>query len=154
MKTLAGILLLLSGVLLVGCQPEDQTPGLWLSGNHVETFPEDWSFSNEFGEISIEVGTPYFIPHSVTIWCVEVDGDLYIAAASAADKNWPGWVDADPNVVLKVGENVYEAKLETIKDMALLKPVQGAYVAKYNLGEGTPFQSGSKYWRVTAPDAG
>ena len=150
---IVGFFLLLTVVVLVGCEPEDQTPGMWLSGNHVETFPADWSFSNEFREIAIEVATPYFIPHSVTIWCVEVDGGLFVAAASAAEKNWPSWVIDDPEVVLKIGENVYEAMLVPIDDSAELESVQAAYVAKYKLVGGSPFQSGSKYWSV-APSGG
>ena len=146
--------LLLPIVFLIGCEPENQKPGLWLSGTTVAAFPDDWSFSNDFGEIAIEVATPYFIPHSVTIWCVEVDGDLFVAAAAADTKKWPGWVDDDPEVVLKIGEKVYEANLVPIEDSPELDGVRAAYVAKYDLGEGSPFQPGTKYWSVQPPSTG
>ncbi|MFB3105747.1 MAG: hypothetical protein ACE1ZA_12620, partial [Pseudomonadales bacterium] len=115
---------------------------------------DDWSFSDDFQEIAIEVGTPYFIPHSVTIWCVEVNGDLFVAAAAADAKNWPGWVDDDPGVVLKIGEKVYKANLVPMENSGEIDRVRVAYVAKYDLGEGSPFQPGTKYWRVTPRDAG
>ena len=154
MKTFAGFALVLTVFMLFGCEPENRTPGLWLSGEHVETFPDDWSFSNDFREIAIEVGTPYFVPHSVTIWCVEVNGDLFLAAAAADTKNWPGWVDDDPEVVLKIGEKVYQTNLVPMENSAEIDRVRVAYVAKYNLEEGSPFQPGTKYWRVMPPDAG
>ena len=145
---------MLSGFLLFGCEPENRTPGLWLSGEYVETFPDDWSFSNKFREIAIEVDTPYLIPHSVTIWCVEVEGDLFVAAAAADTKRWPGWVIDDPDVVLKIDEKVYEATLVPIESTAEIDRVRAAYVAKYDLGEGSPFQPGTRYWSVMPPGAG
>ena len=154
MNRFARFAFLLPVFFLLGCEPEGQTPGLWLSGTYVETFPDDWSFSNDFSEIAIEVATPYFLPHSVTIWCVEVEGDLFLAAAAADSKNWPGWVDDDPDVVLKIGEEVYEATLVPMENSPELDRVRAAYVAKYNLGEGSPFQPSSKYWSVTPPGAG
>ncbi len=154
MKIFARFTLLVAVFMMFGCEPEDQTPGLWLSGEPVETFPDDWSFSNDFQLIAIEVGTPYFMPHSVTIWCVEVDGDLYVAAAAADSKNWPGWIDDDPDVVLKIGEKVYETRLEPIENSTEIDGVRAAYVAKYNLGEGSPFQPGTRYWSVQPPESG
>ena len=140
-------------VPLAACQPEDRTPGLWLRGEVVEAFPSDWSFSNAHGEIAIEVATPYLVPHSVTIWCAEVDGTLYVAAARAAEKNWPGWVDDDPDVVLKIGEQVYRVRLEGVANEQALVGVSRAYAVKYKLGDDSPLQPGTRYWRV-APRTG
>ena len=72
MKTFTGFALVLLVFMLLGCEPENQTPGLWLSATYVETFPDNWSFSNNFQEIAIEVGTPYFIPHSTDQSCFRI----------------------------------------------------------------------------------
>jgi len=152
-KTFARFVLMLPVLMLLGCEPVDQTPGMWLSGEQVEDFPADWSFSNNFQLIAVEVGTPYLIAHSVTIWCVEVNGDLFLGASAADSKNWPGWVDDDPNVVLKIGEKVYETRLESVENSTEIDRVRAAYVVKYNLGEGSPFQPGTRYWSVEPPDS-
>ena len=66
----AGCTAMLVVILMAGCEPEDTSPGLWLSGES-KPFAEDWRFTDEHGEIAIEVSSPYFLPHSVTIWCAD-----------------------------------------------------------------------------------
>ena len=38
--------------LLLGCEPQDRRPGLWLSGEVAST-PADWNFTNEHMEIFV-----------------------------------------------------------------------------------------------------
>lgn len=139
---------LLSVALLLGaCDPSDRRPGLWLTGEVADGMPSDWSFSDDYGEIALEVATPYLVPHSVTIWCAQVDGILYVAAASPEDKNWPGWVADDPDVRLKIGDTVYAATLAELEDAGEIEAVRSAYSGKYevgNLGSGASL----RYWRV------
>jgi hypothetical protein len=55
------------GLSLFACfEPEGRRPGMRLAGE-VSDFPGDWRFSDAHREIAIEVATPYFIAHSVTI---------------------------------------------------------------------------------------
>ena len=64
-----GLLALVAlAALAVGCQPRDERPGLWLSGELAAEPVQDWSFSDSIEEISLETRTWYGIPHSVTIW--------------------------------------------------------------------------------------
>lgn len=138
---------LLSIVLLLACEPQDDRPGLWLSGSEVATLPEDWAFTDDYREIEVEVATPYLIRHSVTIWCAQVDGRLYVAAASPESKNWPGWVEDDPDVRLKIGAQIYPVRLDRISEAAEIASVAQAYQHKYELqtiGGGAPV----RYWRV------
>jgi hypothetical protein len=135
---------------LGGCQPEDRQPGFWLSGNAQTEFPADWSFTSDHREVFVEVNTPYFLPHSVTIWCAEVDGSLYIAARDPETKNWPGWVDAEPDVTLKVGEDLYAVHLQPLEDAGSIARVAAAYQGKYQL----PSADGvMRYWSVLPPGA-
>ena len=129
MKKIYGLLAIL---LLVGCEPADTTPGLWLSGN-LQPLPDDWSFSQGHREIAIEVATPYFIPHSVTIWCADFEGGLYVGAAAPETKNWPGWVMDNPDVVLKVGDEIYEARLTRLSEPEQIDRVRSVYAVKYDL---------------------
>lgn len=144
----SAMLLVCVGALLVGCQPEDTRPGLWLSGEPA-AYPEDWTFAHAYPEIALEVSTPYLLPHSITIWCAAMDGDLYIAAGRPETKNWPGWVDADPNVRIRVGDDLYEARLQPLQDEALIRRVMALQAKKYGF-EMPSGPTGTRYW-VVAP---
>jgi hypothetical protein len=140
------LLVLCAGLLLGACQPEDRRPGLWLSGEPMP-YPEDWSFADQHQEIALEVGTPYLLPHSVTIWCATLRGDLYLGASRPEEKNWPGWVNEDPQVRLLIGDALYEARLEPLEDQSLIREVTAVQSKKYGfpMPEGP---TGAWYWRV------
>ena len=137
-------------IAVSGCfGPEDQRPGLHIRGEVVAVPPSDWSFTNEHREIAVEVRTPYLLPHSVTIWCAEVEGKLYIGARDPDTKRWPGWADRYPDVRLQIGPQLFEVRLTPLDDAARIALVRRAYAAKYDLprsaaGEGPPI----RYWRV------
>jgi hypothetical protein len=139
-----------AGAALSACiPPDDQRPGLWLGASSAESFATDWSFTEAHREVALEVQTPYWIPHSVTIWCVSVDGDLFIAARDPDTKRWPGWVAERNDVRLGIGEEIYEGRATQITDEETVAALRAAYQAKYELppraeGEGPPM----RYWRV------
>lgn len=143
MKTL--VLAMAALLLLSACEPQDRRPGLWLRGT-VQPYPDDWSFTDEHMEIALQVAAPYFLPHSVTIICGAYDGDLYVAAYAPKTKNWPAWVGNDPNVVLKIGENLYQARLSRVNDPLAIANVLGAYATKYRSSGSIP--SSFWWWRV------
>ena len=149
-RLLCTSILVAAVTLLAACQPEDRRPGLWLSGNPAP-YPEDWSFAHAYPEIALEVQTPYFLPHSITIWCAAMDGDLYIAAGRPETKNWPGWVDADPEVRLRIDEDVYEGRLEPLADEAQIMRVMALQAEKYGFEMPTE-PTGSRYWIVRPRD--
>ncbi len=136
--------------ILAGCfGPEEQRPGMHLRGEVVADAPSDWAFTDAHREIAIEVHTPYLLPHSVTIWCATIGGELYLGARDPDTKRWPGWVDRDPDVRLGIGSKVYEVQLTSLEDPVHIKRLQQAYGLKYQLparreGEGPAI----RYWRV------
>ncbi len=107
MKTLLNILgaivicmvLLLVTLRFTGLNPHGDTPGpgsypgLWLSGNLVTTPVADWSFTDNIQTVKLQTNTWYLIPHSVTIWCIAYNGQLYVATSGAAVRHglemWP-----------------------------------------------------------------
>ena len=118
-------------ISLAGCfGPQDTWPGMRLPGE-VAPFPSDWSFTNDHPEIAIEVRTPYFLPHSVTIVCMELDGNLYVGAKDPESKRWPSWVDDDPEVRLGIGDRVYEVELAPITDAALIARIRQTSATRY-----------------------
>ena len=123
--------------LTVSCSidPRDERPGLGLSGQVVQQAVEDWSFTEGAGEIFIETVTSYWIPHSVTAWCVTVGSELYVAADDADQKSWVGNVARDPNVRLKIIDKVYEQKLEPVTDATTIVAIDEGFVRKYEYEE-------------------
>ena len=145
------LLLALISLLLSGCEPSDSRPGFWLSGE-AEAFPSDWKFADGFKQIALQVATPYGLPHSITIWCVQVDGTLYIAARAPQSKRWPSWVEDDPAVLLKFGDRLFEGRLQKLKDTGGIKAVSNAYTIKYQLESDLAATEGpgSWFWQVHA----
>ncbi len=140
---------------LLGCiGPSDQRPGMWLSGEDA-AFPEDWSFTDAHREIALEVGTPYGLRHSVTIWCASMDGTLYIAARDPDEKRWPGWVEDRPDVRLRVDGRIYEAHLVGLDDAAAIARLRSRYAAKYDLPDPPPADGPPRqYWHVAGSGPG
>lgn len=125
--------IVLAAVCLAACEPSDRTPGFWLRGDIVEPAPRDWTFTDDHGEIHVQVNTPYLIAHSVTIWCAQVDGKLFIAARNPETKKWVTWLNKDRNIRLKIGGKVYDVAAAPVSDDETLAAVQGAYADKYDL---------------------
>ena len=133
---------------VAGCiAPEDTRPGLWLPGETTR-FASDWSFTDAHREIGLQVTPPYFVAHSVTIWCVSVDGSLFIAARNPDSKNWPGWVRSQPDIKLGIDGKVYEGTLAELDDSAQIEKLRAAYVAKYELNTPPPAGTTWRYWQV------
>jgi hypothetical protein len=128
-----GLVILITAVLVAACEPSAQTPGQWLRGDIVETFPQDWAFTDEIGEIFVQVETPYFVPHSVTIWCVQVNGNLFIGAIDPETKSWVGWMEKNRNIRLKIDGKLYDVTASDTSDDATLAAVHSAYAKKYDL---------------------
>jgi hypothetical protein len=143
--------------LTVGCSldPSDARPGLGLSGPVQEQVVDDWSFTEDAYEIFIETSTSYWLPHSVTAWCVTVGSELYVAADDADNKAWVVNVARDPNVRLKIKDKVYELKLVVVDDDATIASIDSGFVQKYEYDEEEEDVDEDMtygYWRVVARD--
>lgn len=147
--TSPGWIAITASALLVSCwSPADSRPGLHLQGD-VATLPSDWSFTDQYKEIALEVHTPYLLAHSVTIWCAAVGGHLYVGARAPETKRWPGWVDRDPDVRLRIGEEIYEVRLAPLDEGDRIALVRAAYASKYELPDPAPAASPPvRYWTV------
>ena len=134
-------------------EPSDRRPGLGLSGEVHEQAVEDWSFTEDAFEVFIETVTSYWIPHSVTVWCVTVGNKFYVASTDPDKKSWVANVARDPNVRLKIRDRVYEQKLVPITDAATIAAIDNGFVRKYEYDEeGADEDMTVGYWRVVERD--
>jgi hypothetical protein len=115
-----------------GDTPGQSYPGLWLSGNLVTAPVADWSFTDSVQTVKIQTNTWYLIPHSVTIWCIAYNGQLYLATSGAAVRSWPRNVAHDPHVRLKIGDQLYDRTLVVVTDPAEREGVLQARAKKYS----------------------
>ena len=149
MRTPHILMVVVTAALLAGCNPSDRLPGTWLTGEPAP-YPNDWSFTDSIKQIAIQVHTPYLIPHSVTIWCASLDGQLYVGASAPNRKRWPHWVDDNPDVRLGIAGKLYDVRLVAVDDEATRTRLMAAYAEKYALPAGAQ-NSGkprSRYWHV------
>ena len=145
MKTLLkvfGVIVICMVLLLVtlrftGLNPHGDTPGpwsypgLWLSGNLVTTPVANWSFTDNIRTVKLQTNTWYHIPHSVTIWCIAYNGQLYVATFGATVRSWPRNVARDPHVRLKLGNDLYDGTLSVVTDVSVREGVLQARAKKY-----------------------
>lgn len=119
----------------LSCQPEDEQPGLWLGGEEVTEVPQDWRFTDEIEEIFIETRPWYGLPHSTTIWCVELDGVLYVGSYGPEEKAWEAAVASDPQVRLEIDGRLYPVEVHRLPDSPLSQAVNQRYFEKYDMEE-------------------
>lgn len=125
---------LVAAVVVLGCQPEDETPGLWLRGEIVE-WVDDWRFTNDIEEIFVETRPWYGIPHSTTIWCVELDGDLYIGSYGDQKKAWEKNLARDPTAQLAIAGKLYQVIVAPVIEPNRIDALDAAYAHKYDMGD-------------------
>jgi hypothetical protein len=133
------MILLVVTLRATGFEPQDcpnagaswtcKLPGLWLRGEPVTTPVKDWSFTDKIQTIKIQTQTPFLLPYSVSIWCAEYNGNLYVT--SYRGRRWVEDIISDPRVRLKIGGQIYERTLSLISDPSEKAAVLQAKGKKY-----------------------
>ena len=122
---LLSLAVLLGGAYLLRTDPILMVPEKQLSGEE-HAYPENWAFTDKHMAIKVETNPEE--PHSVTTLCFIRDGKLTIPAMDGHTKRWPRYAEHDQRVRIKVGDQVYRAKLTLVTKNA--KPFEiGPYLA-------------------------
>ncbi len=122
---------------LVGLDPHERRPGLWLKGERVTAPVTDWSFTDRYPTIYLQTQSRYLLPHSVTITCVAHNGQLYLTsvyregAPFPQGKLWTSNVMRDPHVRLKIGARVFDQTVALVTDPAERATVLESKAKKY-----------------------
>jgi F420H(2)-dependent quinone reductase len=131
------VLVALGALRIVGLDPEERRPGLWLTGDSVATPVTDWSFTDKYPTIFIQTRSQYLLPHSVTISCVAHNGQLYLTSVFREGspfpegKLWTKNVTRDPHVRLKIGKRVFDETVSLVTDPAERATVLESKAKKY-----------------------
>jgi hypothetical protein len=116
--------------LLGGCgDPIMILPGGKLSGTPTPA-PADWSAVDSVKTIQVDFRPQDSYSHN--IWGVGIGPDLYIATGAKGTR-WTPYVAADPNVVVRVGTQLYDLKAVPVTDADERARVAAAYVKKYDV---------------------
>ena len=116
--------------LLAGCsEPFIVMSGGALSGTVLDP-PVDWTAFADVDVVQIE--TRPADPYSVNIWMAAIERDIYIATG-ADDTNWSAHLDADPDVRLRIGTEIFELEAARVLDNREKRAVASVYVDKYGL---------------------
>ena len=131
------LVLLLIVLSITGFEPRERTPGLWLKGNLVTTPLTDWSFTDQVSQVEVQTRSRFLIPHSVTTYCVSLNGQLYLDSFYPPGVEYPhgrSWnenVARDPHVRVKIGNNLYDVTLVHDTDPADKAAVLQLVAKKY-----------------------
>lgn len=125
------LLLGVFALALTGCEPIWVVPGGALKGEPAEP-PQDWATVASVETVQLQ--TRPTDPYSINIWGVGVGGDFYIAAARETTA-WTTYIEADPDVRLRIGTTLYDLRAVRVTDSAELARVQSAYETKYDVGD-------------------
>jgi len=137
LKIVGAILVCLALVLVVlrftGLDPRDRIPGLWLTGELVTTPVTDWSFTDQVATIKLQTQSRFLLPHSVTINCLSLNGQLYVSSVypAGSPRSWNDNVLRDPHVRIKIGNRVYDRTLVLLTDPAEIAAVLQVRAKKY-----------------------
>ena len=117
MLTLRRLKLILALTLLLsGCQsPFLVFPGGELQGNNAVT--DTFAFAESYQLIQLEVNPDD--PYSVILRCVVISGNLYLDAAPA--RKWGQFIESDPRVKVKLGDDVYKATAVAVTETSITK---------------------------------
>jgi F420H(2)-dependent quinone reductase len=132
-----GVLLALVALRVVGLDPHERRPGLWLTGQSITTPVTDWSFSDQFQTIYVQTRAWYGLPHSVTTTVTAYNGRLYLTSVYRPgmrfpdDRLWNKNILRDPHVRLKVGDRVFDGTAALVTDPAEKDAVLDAKAKKY-----------------------
>jgi hypothetical protein len=122
---------------VVGLDPHERRPGLWLQGEVVTTPVTSWAFTDKYPTIYIQTRSGYLLPHSVTITCVNHNGQLYLTSVFRhgspfpEGKRWTSNVMRDPRVRLKIGDQVFDETVSLVTDPAERAAVLESKAKKY-----------------------
>ncbi len=108
---------------IVGLDPKDRRPGLWLTGELVTKPVTDWSFTDKYPTILVQTRAWYGLPHSVTTSCTAHNGALYLTSVYRPGGQFPR-DPAEKDAVLETKAKKYPRQRVSDKRLVYVFRVQ------------------------------
>lgn len=114
--------------LIQGCAKENLPFASGALEGQVVPAPQDWRPVAQ-GEV-IQLESRPSDPYSVNIWIIGEEKHLYVFAGGTK-ANWIEHIEVDPNVRIKIAEEIYELRAERVSDADEFEHFAQAWQAKY-----------------------
>ena len=111
--------------------PQGVTPGRRLPWPEEKKPVTDWRVADREQEIAIETRAPKGGRNSVTVWCVVVDGKLYLATDKRTRKRWVTQIERDPSARVGIASRTYPVRARRVQKVDERDAVMAAFVRKY-----------------------
>ena len=111
--------------------PRGVTPGRRLPWPEATKPVGDWSFAAGQQEIAIETRGAKN-RNSVTVWCVVVDGKLYVATDGRSRKRWVTQIEREPSARVGIAGRTYPVRARRVQRPEEWDAVMAAYARKYS----------------------
>ena len=128
--------------LLAACGPLGPLPGGELDGELSPAPPGDWSFSDAYNTIQLEVRPRD--RYSVNLWCVATGGHLYVGAGQGASSVWAAALLEDGRARVRIGTLLYEVVATRVTSVDEIQAYLAALARKHGSGaDVSDFQPGA-----------
>jgi hypothetical protein len=131
-------MILVCALLLVACSgPLGPIAGGMLKGPNAE-IPPSWGLVNGVEHVQLET-INNGKPRSVLIWIGLLDDRLYVAtslisgSSDPAERTWVKNVTANPNVRVRIQDDIYQLKAVRVVDPTPLEAARSALMLKYDV---------------------
>ena len=143
--------LVLGLVLLFRTEPLAIIPGGRLSGEEVTVPVTDWSFTEQYTTVTLEVRASD--PYSVNTSSLLHDGVLYVPSGFGGESRWAQFLLQDSNMRLRVGQKLYKVRATREENPMLLSELYKEWVQRYPGQEGKTAEEIAQVWffRIDAP---
>lgn len=132
-RSRARALIVLLVPVVFGFGPCGPIAGTALTGPQSADKIRDWQFAADVDQCALEVRPED--PHSVTVNCWLVGGQLYVGCSECPGKTWSAAITLNSGARIQIGDNVYPVKATRLTDQVAAERAWAFRSEKYEAGE-------------------
>ncbi|MCH7803301.1 MAG: hypothetical protein IH937_04390 [Acidobacteria bacterium] len=136
--------LVLGLVLLFRTEPLAIIPGGRLSGEEVTVPVTDWSFTEQYTTVTLEVRSSD--PYSVNTSSLLHDGVLYVPSGRGGESRWAQFLLQDSNMRLRVGHKLYKVRATRVINPMLIRELYEVWGQRYPSQAGRTAEEIAQLW--------
>ncbi len=136
--------LVLGLVLLFRTEPLAIIPGGRLSGEEVTVPVTDWSFTEQYTTVTLEVRSSD--PYSVNTSSLLYDGLLYVPSGRGGESRWAQFLLQDSNMRLRVGNKLYKVRATRVENPMLIRELYEVWGQRYPGQAGRTAEEIAQLW--------